>query len=54
MIDRFPVSEESRESLRKFYARRENVFKGKSEAEVSEILSGISYTGFLKKYGGLS
>jgi len=54
MIDRFPVSEESRESLKKFYARRENVFEGKSEAEVSEILSGISYTGFLKKYGGLS
>jgi spermidine dehydrogenase len=54
MIDRFPVSEESRVSLKKFYARRENVFKGKSEAEVSEILSGISYTGFLKKYGGLS
>jgi spermidine dehydrogenase len=54
MIDRFPISEESRESLKKFYARRENVFKGKSEAEVSEILSGISYTGFLKKYGGLS
>jgi len=54
MIDRFPVSEESRKSLKNFYARRENVFQGKSEAEVSEILSGISYTGFLKKYGGLS
>jgi len=53
-IDRFPVSEESRESLKKFYARRENVFQGKSEAEVSEILSSISYTEFLKKYGGLS
>ncbi len=54
IFDRFPVSEESRESLKKFYARRENVFKGKSEAEVGKILSGISYTGFLKKYGGLS
>lgn len=54
IFDRFPISEESRESLKKFYARRENVFKGKSEAEVSKILSGISYTGFLKKYGGLS
>lgn len=54
VIDRFPVSEESRESLRKFYARRENIFEGKSEAEVSDILSSISYTGFLKKYGELT
>jgi hypothetical protein len=54
MIDRFPVSKESRESLKKFYARRDNVFEGKTEAEVSEILSGISYTSFLKKYGGLT
>jgi spermidine dehydrogenase len=54
VFDRFPVSEESRQSLKTFYARRENVFEGKSEAEVSEILSGISYTGFLKKYGGLT
>ena len=53
-IDRFPVSEESRESLKKFYARRENVLEGKSEAEVMEILSNISYTGFLKQYGGLT
>lgn len=53
-IDRFPISDSSRESLKAFYARRDNVFEGKSEAEVSEILSSISYTGFLKKYGGLS
>ena len=54
MIDRFPISEESRDSLKGFYVRRENVLKGKSEAEVSKILSGISYTGFLKEYGGLT
>jgi len=54
LFDRFPVSEESRESLKKFYLRRENVFEGKSAAEVSEILSGISYTVFLKQYGGLT
>ena len=53
-FDRFPLSKESRESLKKFYARRENVFEGKSEAEIYELLSGISYTGFLKKYGGLT
>ncbi len=53
-IDRFPISEESRESLNTFYARRENIFEGKSEAEVGEILSGISYTNFLVEYGGLT
>jgi len=53
-IDRFPISEESRESLSAFYARRENIFEGKSEAEVGEILSGISYTNFLVEYGGLT
>jgi len=53
-IDRFPISEESRESLKKFYARRENVFAGKSDDEVNELLRSISYTDFLKKYGGLT
>jgi spermidine dehydrogenase len=53
-IDRFPISEESRESLKKFYATREDVFAGKTEREVKELLSGISYTGFLTKYGGLT
>ena len=53
-IDRFPISEKSRESLKKFYARRENVFTGKSEGEVNELLRSISYTDFLKKYGGLT
>ena len=54
LIDRFPVGTESRKSLKKFYARRENIFDGKSASEVDAILSGISYTGFLKKYGGLT
>ena len=54
MIDRFPVSEASRQSLKNFYQRRENVFEGKSEAEVETLLRGISYTGFLKQYGGLT
>ena len=53
-IDRFPISEASRESLKKFYARRENVFAGKSEDEVNQLLRSISYTDFLKKYGGLT
>jgi spermidine dehydrogenase len=53
-IDRFPISKESRESLKKFYARRENVFAGKSEDEVKKLLRSISYTDFLKKYGGLT
>ena len=53
-IDRFPISKESRESLKKFYARRDNVFAGKSQKEVDALLSNISYTGFLTKYGGLT
>ena len=53
MIDRFPISRESRELLKAFYRRRENVLEGKSEGEIREILSSISYTDFLKKYGGL-
>jgi spermidine dehydrogenase len=53
-IDRFPISDESRESLKAFYARRENVFPGKSEHEVKKLLSSISYTDFLKQYGGLT
>ena len=54
MIDRFPVSEESRESLKRFYTRRDNVFEGRPESEVARILAGTSYTDFLKKYGGLT
>jgi spermidine dehydrogenase len=53
-IDRFPISQDSRESLKKFYARRENVFAGKAEDEVKNLLRSISYTDFLKKYGGLT
>ena len=53
-IDRFPISKESRESLKKFYARRENVFAGKADDEVTKLLQSISYTDFLKKYGGLT
>ena len=53
-IDRFPISEASRKSLKDFYARRENVFAGKSERDVKKLLKSISYTDFLKKYGGLT
>ena len=54
LIDQFPVSEKSRASLKAFYARRENVLAGKSDEQVREFLSSISYTGFLEKYGGLT
>ena len=53
-IDQFPISEASRESLKRFYARRENLFAGKSDAEVKQLLRRISYTDFLKKYGQLT
>ncbi len=54
MIDQFPISDESRESLKAFYAKRENVYEGKSDAEVYDSLSSISYTDFLKTFGGLT
>lgn len=54
MIDQFPLGEASRASLKAFYARREDIFAGKSEAEVQSILRGISYTDFLRRYGGLT
>ena len=53
-IDRFPISEASRESLKAFYSRRENLFADVPEADVEAILSGISYTDFLRQYGGLT
>jgi spermidine dehydrogenase len=53
-IDRFPISAASRESLKTFYARRENVFAGKPENEVKKLLRSISYTDFLITYGGLT
>ncbi len=53
-IDRFPIGEQSRESLKAFYARRENLFEDKSRAEVYALLRSISYTDFLKRYGGLT
>ena len=54
MVDRFPLSEASRESLKAFYNRQENVFKGMSKAEAEKVLSSISYTDFLMQYGGLT
>jgi len=53
-IDRFPISKPSRESLKAFYARRDNVFAGRSADEVDAMLRSISYTDFVKKYGGLT
>jgi len=53
-IDRFPISKPSRESLKAFFSRRDNVFAGKPESEVDAMLRSISYTDFVKKYGGLT
>ncbi len=53
-IDKFPISRQAREALKQFYARRENVFDGKSESEVRKELENISYTDFLSTHGGVS
>ena len=53
-IDRLPVSTESRESLRKFYSTRTDVLKGRNPEERERFLRGISYTGFVREFGGLT
>ena len=53
-IDRFPISKASRDSLKAFYSRRDNVFPGKSEQEVWNLLSSMSFTDFAQQYGGLT
>jgi spermidine dehydrogenase len=52
-IDQFPVSAEAKRQLKRLYTRRENVLAGMDEGEAWDHLSGISYTDFLKQYGGL-
>jgi len=53
-IDDMPLSEASRESLRRFYSTRTDVLEGRSPDERKAFLSGISYSDFLREYGGLT
>jgi spermidine dehydrogenase len=53
-IDSVPLSEESRESLRRFYSTRTDVLSGRSPEERQEYLRKISYTDFVRRHGGLT
>jgi spermidine dehydrogenase len=52
-VDDFPVSELSRQQLKKFYTLRANVFEAWDEAAIEHYLESTSYTDFLREYGGL-
>jgi len=53
-IDRFPISEEGKESLKSFYSSHINVLAGMSEEQIEDVLHRTSYTDFLSQYGGLT
>lgn len=53
-IDSMPLSEASRESLRRFYAARTDVLESRGPTEREAFLRGISYTDFVREYGGLT
>lgn len=53
-IDEFPISEQAREELNTLFGSTDNVLPDKSEAELYELLSSISYPDFLRRYAGLS
>lgn len=52
-IDRFPLSIEAREQLKRFYAMRTHILAGNSDEEIETYLASISYPDFLRQHGGL-
>lgn len=52
-IDSFPMSEEAREQLKRFFAMRTNVLQGKSAEEVEHYATHTAYYDFLREHGGL-
>ena len=52
-IDKVPVSDAGRESLKGFYGSAPR-FENWTESEAEELLSSISYPDFLRQYGGLT
>ena len=53
-IDRFPLDEASRESLKRFFTMRTDVLAHLSVTERLAYLESTSYIDFLKEHGGLS
>ena len=52
-IDKIPISDAGRESLKRFYGSAPRL-KEWTKAEAEDLLSSISYPDFLRKYGGLT
>jgi spermidine dehydrogenase len=53
-LDALPLSQESRDSLKRFYSTRTDVLEGRSPEEREQFLRQISYTDFVRQYGGLT
>jgi spermidine dehydrogenase len=54
MIDRIPISAAGRDSLRRFYAARDDVLADRDAAATEAYLRSISYPEFLRRHGGLT
>lgn len=53
-LDAVPLSQESRDSLKRFYSARTDVLEGRSPEERRQFLRRTSYTDFVRQYGGLT
>jgi spermidine dehydrogenase len=53
-LDSMPLSQESRDSLKRFYGARTDVLEGRSPAERQQFLRQISYIDFIRQHGGLT
>lgn len=53
-IDAVPLSPESRDSMKLFYAARTDVLEDRSPEERQQFLRQISYIDFVRQYGGLT
>lgn len=53
-LDAVPLSQESRDSLKRFYSARTDVLEGRSPEERRQFLRQISYIDFIRQYGGLT
>lgn len=52
-IDRMPISEDSRDRLKRFFATSQSEFRGLEADEVNKQLRRMSYFDFLRLHGGL-
>ena len=53
-LDAVPLSQESRDCLKRFYSARTDVLEGRSAEERRQFLRQISYIDFVRRYGGLT